>query len=123
MPLSEHEQQILEDIERHLQEQDPAQPETQPKERKLASAQRTNLKLGVSLFVIGVATLVGFFFYTKTFVGVAAFGLMVTGAVLFLRGAAGQITKQQKTGRPPRVSGLFDKVENRMREVRRRGGS
>lgn len=123
MPLSEREQQILEEIERHLQDQDPAADETRTKERSQRPLPLANLKLGVSLFVIGVATLIGFFFYTKVFVGVAAFALMVTGGVLFLRAAASHIPKPKKTGRPPRVSGLFDKVENRMRDSRRRGRS
>ncbi len=123
MPLSEREQQILEEIERHLQEQDPASAESSTKERSQRPLPLANLKLGVSLFVIGAATLIGFFFYTKTFVGVAAFALMVAGGVLFLRAAAGQITKPKKSRRPPRVSGLFDKVENRMRDSRRRGRS
>ena len=73
-PLSEHEQKILEEIERNLDE-DPrfASKRADPARR---------LKLGIAIFVVGFGTLIAFFISRSLVVGVLAFGAMVAGIVL-----------------------------------------
>ena len=85
MPLSEHEQKILEEIERQLYEQDPKfARNVASKARKGHSAR--NLRRGVGLFVLGVVALFVFFARPLTLVGVAAFLLMLSGATLAYNG-------------------------------------
>ncbi len=71
MPLSEHEQKILEEIERQLYEQDPKfARNVASKARKGHSAR--NLRRGIGLFVLGVVALFVFFARPLTLVGVAS---------------------------------------------------
>lgn len=75
MPLSEREQEILQEIERHLQQEDP----------RLARSARWRDRtggLGALTFVVGFGILVLFFVTELWFVGVLAYALMVAGIVL-----------------------------------------
>lgn len=79
MPLSDREQQILQDIERRLYEQDP-----EFAHGVAATTLHTHLivriRRGVLLFLVGVAMLVTFFFLPKLPIGVVAFLGMLAGA-------------------------------------------
>ena len=85
MPLSEREQQILDEIERNLNREDAPGP---ARARPSRAASGTRLKQGVALFVAGLLLLVLGFFSTRiVLVGVAAFAAMVGGAVLIATAA------------------------------------
>jgi hypothetical protein len=110
VPLSDREQKILEEIEKNLYEEDP----------RLARGSRSRLnnssrfKLGLVLFVLGLAILVGFFASGLVVVGVLAFGAMVSGLVL-LAGSAKDFASSARPGRD-QVSQRFSQWEQRLRE-------
>ncbi len=85
MPLSEHEQKILEEIERQLYEQDPKFARNVASRAAKGHSAR-NLRRGISLFLLGVVALFVFFADPLTLVGVAAFLLMLSGATLGYNG-------------------------------------
>jgi len=85
MPLSEHEQKILEEIERQLYEQDPKFARNVASKAAKGHSAR-NLRRGIALFVLGVVALFVFFADPLTLVGVAAFLLMLSGATLAYNG-------------------------------------
>jgi hypothetical protein len=88
MPLSEREQQILDELERELRGGTPSSPE-----RPTADGERLKgLKLGIVVFVAGMLLLVWFFVSGLLIAGVASFAAMVTGIVMgasSLRASAG----------------------------------
>lgn len=80
MPLSEHESQILKEIERELHREDPD---------FVLNVQRTvedqvfkRVRLGVLTFLAGLVLLAAFFLTTLVAAGAAGFILMVAGAAL-----------------------------------------
>ena len=88
MPLSEREQQILDQIEKDLYQEDPRFArevrKRSPRSRDIARA-----RLGAGLFILGLVTLFVFFYSSAVFVGVIAFGTMVAGIVLLAGSARG----------------------------------
>lgn len=98
MPLSEHEQRILEEIEKNLYQEDPgfargvrrASPRLQDSRRARA---------GLVTFIAGFAILIAFFVWPSLLVGVAAFGTMVGGIVLMAGSARGLLKADKPTGR------------------------
>lgn len=123
MPLSDHEQRILEEIERQLYEQDPKFA------RNVASRSRKggsshNLRRGIGLFILGFIGLFGFFVSTSVLLGVVSFLLMVGGATLAYNGAkrAGEERAQHRGGSDIDNS-LAKRVKDlsgRVRKLRRR---
>ena len=85
MPLSEHEQKILEEIERQLYEQDPKFARNVAS-RAAKGHSGSHLRQGIALFVVGFAALLVFFAQPLTLLGVAAFLLMLSGATLAYNG-------------------------------------
>ena len=79
MPLSEREQQILDQLERDLTNEGGRSPS--PSESRSGERFR-GLKLGIVLFVAGILLLVWFFASGLLVAGVAAFAAMVGGIVL-----------------------------------------
>jgi hypothetical protein len=81
MPLSDREQKILAEIERHFYEEDPA----------LAHAVRNithKARMGLRLPVLGVLAgvlVIAFSFTTQTLVAVVGFGLLVASATVLLQ--------------------------------------
>ncbi len=112
MPLSEREQKILEEIEKNLHHEDPRFA------REVTGGSRSNntgnIKLGIFIFFLGFALLIGFFLSGLILVGVIAFGTMVGGIVL-AAGAIGGIASSGRVQRD-RVSSAFSKWEQRLRE-------
>ena len=81
MPLSEHEQKLLEQIERALVDDDPKFASTvRTGDRRIKA--RRKLQLGVLLVVVGLAALVGSVAIQSVVAGVLAFLVMLGGAVL-----------------------------------------
>ncbi len=78
MPLSEREQQILDQLEKEL-----GGGTSSGSQRSTTDGERLRgLKLGVVVFVAGVLLLVWFFVSSLVIAGVAAFAAMVTGIVM-----------------------------------------
>ncbi|HVF52817.1 MAG TPA: DUF3040 domain-containing protein [Actinomycetota bacterium] len=111
MPLSEHEQRILEEIEKNLYAEDPLFAKDVERGAPLQNEVR-RAKLGLLSFVAGVAALISFFVTRMVLLGVVAFGAMVLGIVLLLgslRGVAAALkpavsrwTDDLKKRYPPR---------------------
>ncbi len=79
MPLSEREQQILDELEKELR----GERATSSRQRSRGSVERLRgLKLGVVLVVLGVVMLVLFFASRSLMAGVFSFAAMVGGIVL-----------------------------------------
>ncbi len=78
MPLSEHEQKILEDIERSLQKEDPrfAQQVTR---HSLFSLLSNRIRVGVLVFIAGFVMLM--LFVVSVWVAIGGFGLMLASAL------------------------------------------
>ena len=79
MPLSEHEQRILEEIERRLAEEDPRLVKS-VSESSVASHAMRRIRWGVVGFVLGF--LVFLFFFFNIWYAVAGFALMLASALL-----------------------------------------
>lgn len=81
MPLSDREQQILQEIEKSLYEQDPdfahGVAATTLQKHLIA-----NIRRGALLFAGGLALLITFMFYPNLALGVLAFLCMLAGATL-----------------------------------------
>ena len=100
-PLSEHEQKILEEIERGLYQEDPSfAREVRKSAPRMAEKRR--VKLGGVLFVLGFALLIGFFVTGAVLIGVVAFGAMVGGIVLIAGSFRGSVSPRRPTG--PKIS-------------------
>lgn len=79
MPLSDHEQRILDEIEKNLLQEDLGFAR---KEHVSADDKRRRARLGAFCFVAGFVGLLVFFSTSLVVVGVLAFAAMVTGIVL-----------------------------------------
>ena len=112
MPLSDREQKILEEIEKNLHDEDPRLA------REVSGPGRSNntgnIKLGLLIFFVGLAMLIGFFLSGALLVGVLAFGTMVAG-IFLAAGALGGVAASGLSRRE-RVSDAFSDWERRLRE-------
>lgn len=79
MPLSDHEQRILEDIERRLREEDPRLAETVSSASVHAHVIR-RIRWGILLFVVGFVMLM--LFMVSLWVAIAGFTVMLVAALL-----------------------------------------
>ena len=83
MPLSEHEQRILAEIERRLLEEDPKFA------HQVGSSFRAHLgrrlKLAVAGFVVGLIVVISSTFFENVAIGVAGFVIMLACVFLFVR--------------------------------------
>lgn len=78
MPLSEHEQRILEDIERRLQEEDPRFADQVARTSLHAHVAR-RIRWGTVLFLAGFVMLM--LFAISVWVAIVGFGMMLTAAL------------------------------------------
>lgn len=132
MPLSEHEQRLLEQMERALHEEDP----------KLASTLRhgsnytvngRQVLLGAIGVLLGLCGLLGGVIMSLVVIGVVGFLLMLGGVLMIgsafrgpkqqvpdnAAGAAGPAPKRAKSAKAPKSSdGFMSKVEERWRKRR-----
>ena len=116
MPLSDHEQRILDEIERNLSREDPRFAREARSGRRLTPSSR--LKLGAILFAGGFAALLVFFLSQHLVVGVLAFAAMVGGIVL----ASGSVGHLAAGGRSRKegMTRLFEDWEERIRRRTKR---
>ena len=126
MPLSEHEQRLLEQIERALVDDDPKfASSVRSGDRRLKA--RRKLQLGALLVVVGLAVLVGGAVAHSVLLGVLGFLVMFGGAtlgVLNYKSATGAVEAgaaapgaRGATGRKgrPRRQPLKNRLEERFR--------
>lgn len=124
MPLSDHEQRILEEIERQLYEQDPKFARNVANRARRGGSTR-NLRRGIALFAVGFIALFGFFAYPNLALGVASFLLMLGGATLAYNGAkrTGEERAQRRSGGGDpgeSISKRLWELPGRVRKLRRR---
>lgn len=116
VPLSDHEQRILDEIEKNLYQEDPSFAR-QVKRKGEAEDDRRKAKLGGAVFALGFLGLLGFFYSGMVVIGVLAFAGMVLGIVLIagsIRGLASSST--DVTSPTDRISRAFTDWEKRVRE-------
>lgn len=137
MPLSEHEQRLLEQMERALYAEDPKFASTLRSGGPRAGS-RGRVLLGVVAFLAGVGLLMTGAILPLIALGIIGFVLMLVGAVLVYAAmrpapaaAAGEPGETPEPGpgpapaaaKPKRRSGFMDKVEDRWRRRRDSGGA
>ena len=116
MPLSDREQQILEEIEKNLYDEDPRFARaTRRAGPRYDGSKRA--RLGALLFVAGLGTLLVFFVTQAILVGVLAFGGMVAGIVLVLGSSSALVNSGREGGRDAsaKIKGSFKNFEQRIR--------
>jgi DUF3040 family protein len=114
MPLSEHEQRILAEIERRLLEEDPKFAHQVGSSFRAHLARR--LKLAVAGFVLGLVVLVAGFMENRA-VGVAGFVIMLSSVFLFVR----TMRRRATVERP--VNGAAATASGSAPAARRRAGN
>lgn len=116
MPLSDHEQRILDEIEKNLYEEDPRFAR-RGKQRPAPETDRRRAKLGIAAFVGGFLGLLLFFYSGAVAVGVLAFVGMVTGVVLIAGWIRSVVTSSSVATSPTdRISRALNDWEKRVRE-------
>ena len=129
MPLSEHEQRLLEQMEKALYAEDPKLASTL-RGSSLRPADRRRLILGILGIVAGMGLLLAGVMTPIWGFGVVGFLVMLIGAWYAIRrpaaaaaGTAGTTTGRTTANRPkaPRGSGFMDRLEQRW--DRRRDGT
>ena len=126
MPLSEHEQRLLEQMEKALYAEDPKFATSLRSTGGVAS--RGRAALGVVAVLAGLGVLLAGMAMALPFLGVFGFVVMLAGAVLtyfaFTRGG-GTASESATTDasapsapkpQPPRSSGFMDRMEERWRK-------
>lgn len=121
MPLSEHEQRILQEIEKSFYEHDPRFADRVRSESLYRHAGRNCKRAGLA-FVVGLAFLIGTF-SISIFLGVLGFLVMLASAVIFERnlramGKAGLSDLHQSVrdrGFPARWAEMRARLEERFR--------
>jgi Protein of unknown function (DUF3040) len=103
MPLSEHEQRILAEIERRLLEEDPKFA------HQVGSSFRAHLgrrlKLAVVGFILGLVVVVSSTFLENVAVGVAGFVIMLASVFVFVRTMRRRATVERPVSGAPPPSG------------------
>ena len=116
MPLSEHEQRLLDQIERALYAEDPKFASTVRGGRLRRPSRRRRLQ-GVIMFIVGVVALVLGVVFRSTWLGglpvisVAGFLLMLVGAVLEITSAGAG--KKNQAGESEGAGGPAEKERSR----------
>lgn len=133
MPLSEHEQRLLEQMEQALYAEDPKFA-TSLRNTSGGRASRGRAALGVIVFLGGIALLLGGAIIPLIPLGVAGFAVMVLGALLTYLGlrpgpaapadadaAGGQTPTAGRAAKPKPSSGFMDRLEDRWQRRREQG--
>ncbi|MFE2722950.1 DUF3040 domain-containing protein [Kitasatospora sp. NPDC059327] len=122
MPLSEHEQRLLDQMERALYAEDPKFA-TALEGTGLRTYTRRRVYLAVGGFVVGIALLMGGMVVPdQIWVSVVGFLVMLGCAVFAVtgwrRGPAGQASGPRPAAAPRRKAGVMDRVEQRWQRRR-----
>lgn len=122
MPLSEHEQRVLEQIEQSLYAEDP-KFRASVKKTSRKSAHTGSLRVAIALGILGLAVLVGGVWLQMVAVAVLGFLVMLGGGVVGLRAVqGGRPAKGKKpasgsgrTGTTSGSQGVSQKAQERLR--------
>lgn len=110
MPLSEHEQRVLEQMERALTAEDPQLVSTLTGSRT-AKPTRGRFALAGLMVVIGIGTLLGGLIAKMTLIGVVGFALALAGIYLAIsRASAPKLANPKKSNRQ---SSFIQRLEHR----------
>ncbi|MGQ0678073.1 MAG: DUF3040 domain-containing protein [Actinomycetota bacterium] len=123
MPLSDREQQILQQIEDQLYEQDPDFVRGVSSTTLQVHLLR-NVRRGIAAFVAGLGVLVVFFFRPALPIGVAAFLLMLAAATYTydnLRKIGSEQLRALREQAP--LADLLSRIRTKMRDMGNRDGS
>lgn len=124
MPLSDREQQILQEIEDQLYEQDPDFARGVSSTTLQAHLLR-NIKRGVAGFLAGFVVLMVFFFQPQIPIGIVAFLLMLAAALYTydnLRKMGSESLRLLREQQTP-FAELIMRLKTRMRDLGKREGS
>ena len=115
MPLSDHEQQILDEIERRLQEEDPRLASAVGRTSLFAHAAR-RIRWSVLAFLAGFVMLM--LFAVSVWLAVAGFAVMLASALLIyhqLRVMGQEEVREYSTGGRLSLTGLLARLSERFR--------
>jgi hypothetical protein len=112
MPLSEHEQKVLEDMERALTAEDPKLVSTLTGGRQ-AERIRPRIALAAALVILGIGTLLGGLVTKLTYVGVIGFVLALAGIYLAISRGRTSVPKLAKQNRPNARLTFIQRLEER----------
>ena len=118
MPLSEHEQRMLEQMERALYEEDPRFAATIRDTPAPTSRARRGAGLGVVVAAAGVVTIIVGLAQALPLLGVLGFVAMLGGTYVAIRG----VTTEGRRERPAKPGRSFLKGAEQRFEDRRDGG-
>lgn len=113
MPLSEQEQRLLDEMERHLMRND-ADVVSAPRGGRSLSYR--NLVYGAILVLVGLGGLIVGVSIPLIVVGVVAFVVMLAGVILAVTPARGHVRVEAEPGRPvktPSSSSFMDRMNER----------
>lgn len=120
VPLSEHEQRLLEQMEKALYAEDPKFA-TSLKSTPGARAARGRAALGVLVLLAGMGLLLGGVATTVALLGVAGFVVMLAGGIVIYSAFRVRAPEPESSAapaaapRPPKSSGFMDRMEDRWR--------
>ncbi len=130
MPLSDHEQRLLAQMESALRAEDPKFADNLRKPRR-ANLDRRGLALGIGAVLLGLGLLVGGVATQIIPLGMAGFVFMLGGAVLGYRAFSGGPEQPKaspdspirtKAVRKQAGSGFMNRLEDRWQQRKERGG-
>jgi hypothetical protein len=131
MPLSEHEQRLLDQMERALYAEDPKFA-TSLRSASGARASRGRAALGVLGVLVGLGLILAGVTTTIIALGVGGFALMLVGAVIAysaFRMPSAPVTEQESGAQAPtapqqapKSGGFMDRLEDRWRKRNEEGG-
>ena len=113
VPLSDHEQRILDEIEKSLYQEDPSFAR-QVKQKRRPEVDRRLGRLGAVAFVAGFVGLFLFFYSGMVIIGVLAFAGMVLGIVLIAGSLRNSVSKVAESP-GDRISRALTDWEQRVR--------
>ena len=120
MPLSEHEQRILAEIERRLLEEDPKFA------HQVGSSFRAHLgrrlKLAVAGFVLGLIVVISSTFLENVAIGVGGFVIMLACVFVFVRTMRRRATVERPVGPAPPSGGGSPPTGQQRRQGGPKGG-
>lgn len=129
MPLSDHEQRLLEQMERALYAEDPKFADALRKNHR-PNVNRKMVAIGIAGVLVGLAVLVGGMAFSIEFIGVIGFVGMLFGAFVIYRAFSGRATEEVVPGdsrvKPKATAkggsdvsgGFMDRMEERWRKRR-----
>ncbi|MBK5308068.1 MAG: DUF3040 domain-containing protein [Frankiaceae bacterium] len=132
MPLSEHEQRLLDQIERALYQEDPKFASS-VRSTDLRTHMKRRLRRAGFVFVVGIVVMLGGLVSNMPAVGIGGFVVMVGALALALSswkrlgtgspglrvvGSEGRPSKEQRSSRPKAASsgGLLNRLEERWKK-------